>query len=107
MEAGVPTGYPVAFSVDYPDRPLDRLTTGFRIFVAIPILIVAATLGGEGSSYYGAPEASTGLGRGRSRRGPRPRPAADDPVPSEVPAVVVRLEPRVLRFENRVAPISR
>ena len=54
MEAGVPTGYPVAFSVDYPDRPLDRLTTGFRIFVAIPILIVAATLGGEGSSYYGS-----------------------------------------------------
>jgi hypothetical protein len=54
MEAGVPTGYPVAFSVDYPDRPLNRLTTGFRIFVAIPILIVAATLGGEGSSYYGS-----------------------------------------------------
>ena len=53
MEAGAPTGYPVAFSVDYPDRPLNRLTTGFRIFVAIPILIVAATLGGEGSSYYG------------------------------------------------------
>jgi len=44
----------VAFSVDYPDRPLNRLTTGFRIFVAIPILIVAATLGGEGSSYYGS-----------------------------------------------------
>ncbi len=54
MEAGASTGYPVAFSVDYPDRPLDRLTTGFRIFVAIPILIVAATLGGEGSSYYGS-----------------------------------------------------
>jgi Domain of unknown function (DUF4389) len=54
MEAGAPTGYPVAFSVDYPDRPLNRLTTGFRIFVAIPILIVAATLGGEGSSYYGS-----------------------------------------------------
>ena len=53
MEAGAPMGNPVAFSVDYPDRPLNRLTTGFRIFVAIPILIVAATLGGEGSSYYG------------------------------------------------------
>ena len=23
--------YPVRFTVDYPDRPLDRLTTGFRI----------------------------------------------------------------------------
>jgi hypothetical protein len=53
MEAGAPTGYPVAFAVDYPDRPLNRLTTGFRIFVAIPILIVAATLGGEAGSNYG------------------------------------------------------
>ena len=25
--------YPVQFSVDYPDRPLNRLTTFFRIFV--------------------------------------------------------------------------
>ena len=32
--------YPVQFSVDYPDRPLNRLTTFFRIFVAIPIMIV-------------------------------------------------------------------
>ena len=38
------TGYPVQFSVDYPDRPLNRLTTLFRIFVAIPILIVLATV---------------------------------------------------------------
>jgi hypothetical protein len=38
--------YPVRFSVDYPDRPLDRLTTGFRIFAAIPILIVLWTVGG-------------------------------------------------------------
>jgi hypothetical protein len=53
MEAGAPTGYPVAFAVDYPDRSLNRLTTGFRIFVAIPILIVAATLGGEAGSNYG------------------------------------------------------
>ena len=38
--------YPVRFSVDYPDRPLDRVTTGFRIFVAIPILIVLGTVSG-------------------------------------------------------------
>jgi hypothetical protein len=41
--------YPVRFTVDYPDRPLDRLTTGFRIFVAIPILIVLGTVSGGGS----------------------------------------------------------
>lgn len=36
--------YPVQFSVDYPDRLLDRWTTFFRIFVAIPILIVLGTV---------------------------------------------------------------
>src|SRR5689334_15888807 len=32
--------YPVQFAVDYPDRPLNRLTSAFRVFVAIPIFIV-------------------------------------------------------------------
>jgi hypothetical protein len=40
----VDAGYPVQFSVDYPDRPLDRLTTLFRIFVAIPIAILLGTV---------------------------------------------------------------
>jgi Domain of unknown function (DUF4389) len=40
------TPYPVQFSVEYPDRDLNRLTTGFRLIVAIPILIVGAALGG-------------------------------------------------------------
>jgi hypothetical protein len=39
--------YPVEFSVDYPDRDLDKLTTAFRILWAIPILIVAAALSGS------------------------------------------------------------
>jgi hypothetical protein len=38
--------YPVQFSIDYPDRPLDRLTTFLRLFVAIPILIVLGTVAG-------------------------------------------------------------
>ncbi len=38
--------YPVQFSVDYPDRPLDRVTTFFRIFVAIPILVVLGSVAG-------------------------------------------------------------
>src|SRR5881227_3858727 len=45
------SSYPVQFSVEYPDRNLNRLTTFFRIFVAIPILIVAGSLGHEGVSY--------------------------------------------------------
>ena len=47
-----PDDYPVRFSVDYPDRPLNRVTTGFRIFTAIPILIVLAALG-TGAAYAG------------------------------------------------------
>ncbi len=38
--------YPIQYVVDYPDRPLNRLTTALRIFTAIPILIVAAAVGG-------------------------------------------------------------
>jgi hypothetical protein len=41
--------YPVRFSVDYPDRPLNRLTSAFRIFVAIPILIVLGAVSGGGT----------------------------------------------------------
>ncbi len=45
--------YPVQFSVEYPDRDLDRLTTAFRLIVAIPIVIVAGTLGNEWGNYRG------------------------------------------------------
>jgi hypothetical protein len=41
-----PLAYPVRFSVDRPDRDLDRLTTFFRLFVAIPILIVLGSVSG-------------------------------------------------------------
>jgi Domain of unknown function (DUF4389) len=45
VDAGHPT-HPVQFSVDYPDRPLDRLTTGFRILTVIPIAIVLSVVTG-------------------------------------------------------------
>jgi Domain of unknown function (DUF4389) len=52
-----PVEYPVKFSVDYPDRDLNRLTTFFRIFTVIPIAIIAALLsqtsfGGESGATY-------------------------------------------------------
>lgn len=43
--------YPIQFSVDYPDRPLNRLTTFFRLFTAIPILIVLGSVAGETWQY--------------------------------------------------------
>ena len=41
-----PDHYPVQFAVEYPDRPLNRLTSFFRIFVIIPIAIVLGTVSG-------------------------------------------------------------
>lgn len=43
--------HPVQLAVDYPDRALNRLTTFFRIFVAIPILIVLATVSGGSGTF--------------------------------------------------------
>jgi len=43
------SGYPLTYSVDYPDRPLNRLTTFFRLFTLIPIAIVLSTV--SGSTY--------------------------------------------------------
>jgi hypothetical protein len=54
---GPPAGpaYPLSFDVPYPDRDLNRVSTGFRIFAVIPIAIVLATLGGTGGGpWYGA-----------------------------------------------------
>ena len=51
--------YPVRFSVEYPDRPLNRLSTGFRIFTVIPIAIVLAAIGGYSATYGSAAETTT------------------------------------------------
>jgi hypothetical protein len=53
--------YPVQFSIEYPDRDLNRLTTAFRLFVAIPILIVAAAVGGSYGGW-GAGKFAAGAG---------------------------------------------
>jgi hypothetical protein len=51
--------YPLRFSVDYPDRDLNRLTTALRIFTAIPIAIVLGSIGGYSSTWGGGPRATT------------------------------------------------
>ena len=53
--------YPIQFAIEYPDRPLSRLTSFFRIFMIIPISIVLGTVsggtwqwtGGHSSMAYG------------------------------------------------------
>jgi hypothetical protein len=46
--------HPVRFSVEYPDRPLNRLSSAFRIFTVIPIAIVLAAIGGYTGGGYGS-----------------------------------------------------
>ena len=60
------TSYPVTFSVDYPERQLNRVSTFFRIFAVIPIAIVAGLLPGAelagsagGSGFRAAIEAGS------------------------------------------------
>lgn len=56
--------YPVRFSVDYPERRLNKLTTAFRLVVAIPILFVLAAVSGSTWqwSYEAGSTAATGAG---------------------------------------------
>ncbi len=51
-------GYPVQFDVEYPDRPLSRLTTFFRAFTIIPIAIVLGTVSGAQTWSYDANSAT-------------------------------------------------
>ncbi|WP_322763054.1 DUF4389 domain-containing protein [Frankia sp. Cr2] len=55
-----PGGYPVAFAVDYPTDPRNRLTTFFRIFTAVPIAVILMAVGG-GSPSWGGLGAASGL----------------------------------------------
>lgn len=54
-----PNNYPVQLTVDYPDRPLNRLTTFFRIFLALPILIILGVITGGTLQWQAEGEAST------------------------------------------------
>ena len=52
--------YPLSFDVPYPDRDLDRLSTGLRIFAVIPIAIVLTLVSGS----HGEGEFTLGAGTG-------------------------------------------
>jgi hypothetical protein len=48
-----PPVYPVTLTIDYPDRPLNRLTTFFRIFTVIPIAIILFLVSGGNFDWSG------------------------------------------------------
>src|SRR2546423_4112361 len=57
-----PPTYSVQFAVESPDRQLNRVSTAFRIFAAIPILILAGTLGGGAWGQWGQHTTSVSAG---------------------------------------------
>ena len=61
----VQQAHPVRFSVDYPDRDLNMMSTAFRILMVIPIAIVLAAVSAgtwEWSSENGATTGAAGAG---------------------------------------------
>jgi hypothetical protein len=56
--------YPVSFSVDYPDRELNRLTSFFRIFTVIPIAIVLGAVAGGGGWQWTYHNGASGTAAG-------------------------------------------
>jgi hypothetical protein len=57
--------YPVSFSVDYPDRDLNRVTSALRVFTVIPIAIVLGAVAGgtwQWSYNNGASGVAAGAG---------------------------------------------
>jgi uncharacterized membrane protein len=55
MSAQAATPYPLTFTVDYPDRELNRVTTGFRLILAIPLLLLLALFGLGRPGFGGHP----------------------------------------------------
>lgn len=58
------TFHPARLTVDYPDRQLNRTTTFFRLFAAVPIVIVLSTVAGENWqwSYENGKQAAAAAG---------------------------------------------
>jgi hypothetical protein len=56
------TPYPVQYSVDYPDRPLNRITSFFRLLMIIPIGIVLALIEGGGYASGGSGKVAGAVG---------------------------------------------
>ena len=46
-----PRNFPLSLAVDYPDQPLSRLTTFFRLIVVMPIIIIYSALSGPGTDF--------------------------------------------------------
>jgi len=49
--SSTPPVYPAILAIDYPDRPLNRLTTGLRMFTLVPIAIILGLVSGANTDW--------------------------------------------------------
>src|SRR3712207_1575196 len=52
--------HPVRLDVEYPERPLNRLTTFLRAFTLIPVAILVSTVSGASAYYWDSGAAQSG-----------------------------------------------
>jgi hypothetical protein len=64
MQTTHATAHPVRFSVDYPDRPLDRVSTAFRLVLIVPIVLVLAAVSGTAWQWTHGSGAEVAAGAG-------------------------------------------
>jgi len=57
MTTTAQNAYPLTLEIDYPDRPLNRMTNAFRLVMLVPIAIVLGVLTALGSSAAGGDSA--------------------------------------------------
>ena len=57
MTTTAQNAYPLTLEIDYPDRPLNRMTNAFRFAMLVPIAIVLGVLTALGSSAAGGDSA--------------------------------------------------
>ena len=62
--AVAPQAHPVTFTVEYPDRDLNRVSTAFRIFAVIPIAIVLAAVSGSSGGQWSHDGSEVAIGAG-------------------------------------------
>ena len=92
--------HPVTLAIDYPERPLNRLTTAFRPFVVLPILILLGTVSGGSTDWTrGDTRTTVATAGGLLFLGP----ALMILFRRALPRLVVRLEPRLVAIRHRVA----
>src|SRR3954467_11125295 len=98
MEAQAP--YPVQFAVSHPDRELNRLSTAFRLFAAIPIAIIAYLVGGNQETVEAGRHAASSASAGGAISAATLLRLF---FPQKYPRGCVDWNRELRRFENRVA----